>query len=315
MINADKPSSCLPELASNQVSNIATNNSVLCNTKQADTKTEELSSETAKLKQNVFNELNRLVQKLYYSNSVPYTVSLEYLKRINKEVDELATKYDERQKASEKSDVIEPELRTDISKIDNDSDFLRGRAAWSAVSSDYHDVSSEEWYYSNDSGDFELPKFCPIASNSASEAKIETSTSKPDSLVECSPVSNALPNKVQKKAASISELFDKIRQRRQEIIMDHSKEGRLERELLSEMEVLMLQIEKNNIPLAETLKCLEKFNKELDTQSSSNEIIEQSRGGLPDDQKIETVNTGNGNASEGRINQGGHEVFYADKSG
>ncbi|KAH1015195.1 uncharacterized protein LOC109533950 isoform X1 [Dendroctonus ponderosae] len=376
MTNPKKPSFCSPELGANQVKDTATNNSIVCNTKSPDTKTEECREplSLSKLKQEVFNELDRLVQKLYYSNTVPYIVSLEYLKRINREVDELAKKNDDkRHKASKERVVIKPEPKTDYQEIyscdfikeetNNNIDEMLGKDQYidtvnvnslrkMLMNPKVRDISPKktslsmgsEWdeldlpnneVYADDSGKLILPKICPILTNNANQTNFEASTSKPETflIVKRSSVNDVLPKIVQKKAASISELLDKIQQKKHDMLTDKSEEGRLERELLSEIEFLMLQIENSNIPLEETLKCLEKFNKELDKQVSSEQLNGKSDGRLPDDEKSDTELASKGKVgnehtnapdmkiaqnsegtSQAKINQGGHEVFYADES-
>lgn len=48
-----------------------------------------LPEETKNDRAQVFKELDQLMQKLYYSEAVPHQVALDYLKRVNKHVDEL----------------------------------------------------------------------------------------------------------------------------------------------------------------------------------------------------------------------------------
>ncbi|KAL1513333.1 hypothetical protein ABEB36_002754 [Hypothenemus hampei] len=70
------------------------------------------TSKSDDLKEQVFDELNKLVQKVYYSKIVPYELSLLYLKMINNHMDELGKQYSS-------TSVLKANVSTSSSRVDS----------------------------------------------------------------------------------------------------------------------------------------------------------------------------------------------------
>ncbi|CAH1127402.1 unnamed protein product [Ceutorhynchus assimilis] len=218
------------------------------------TKQENLN-DSGSLKNKVFLELEKLVQKLYYSKEVPYNVGLNYLKKINKEVDEIITT---------NKDVKE---KLDEAACSNNNFNLNGFSFTGLTKENAKPLL----YPVN----FEKPIDLIIVPVTL-ENNVTPTNSQINPEIEASKKTHNRKKSTNNK--NISDLLSDTISKKQ-----NCKENVDELELLNEIEVLLKQL--GNVeeePLLEDiLKCLQGFNEQLDT-------IDLKK--LEDDQKIEAEN-------------------------
>lgn len=215
----------------------------------------------SQLKQAVFEQMEKLIQTLYYSKKVPYEVSLQYLKKVNKQVEDIVKKH-----KSEKS-KDEPQIN--------------------ALSKSSSCASTETFLSANSSREVLVdipppPKLCVASSKTtrSENAQLKVTNSLPvqKETVPAKVISNDAT--VEK---SISNLLADVVKRKLEVKQQNKDD--VEIQVLDEMEILLTEICKEKAPLTEILKCLEQFNKELDDVQLSGVVQVETGGELVSDQK------------------------------
>lgn len=202
----------------------------------------------SKLKESVYEQLEKLMQTLYYSKKVPYDVSLQYLKKVNKQVEDIVKEH--------KSET--PKDDSQINALSQSTSCTSTETFLSAASSTNVAVNnppapklgSETSLASTGSNNAQLKVInsLPTQKETVSQNNVPSTVTRSDVPVEKS-ISNLLSEVVKQKL--------KVKQQNKDVV---------EIQVLDEMEILLTEICKEEAPLAEILKCLEKFNKELDEQ-------------------------------------------------
>lgn len=199
----------------------------------------------SKLKESVYEQLEKLMQTLYYSKKVPYDVSLQYLKKVNKQVEDIVKEH--------KSET--PKVDSQINALSQSTSCTSTETFLSATSStdvavNNKKLGSETSLASTDINNAQLKVInsLPTQKETVSQINVPSTVTRSDVPVEKS-ISNLLSEVIKQKL--------KVKQQNKDVV---------EIQVLDEMEILLTEICKEEAPLAEILKCLEKFNKELDEQ-------------------------------------------------
>lgn len=198
----------------------------------------------SKLKESVYEQLEKLIQTLYYSKKVPYDVSLQYLKKVNKQVEDIVKEH--------KSET--PKDDSQINALSQSTSCTSTETFLSATSSINNPpatkLGSETSLASTSSNNAQLKVInsLPIQKETVSQNNVPSTVTRSDVPNEKS-ISNLLSEVVKQKL--------KVKQENKDVV---------EIQVLDEMEILLTEIYKEEAPLAEILKCLEKFNEELDEQ-------------------------------------------------
>lgn len=182
----------------------------------------------SKLKESVYEQLDKLIQTLYYSKKVPYEVSLQYLKKVNQQVE-----------------VIVKEHK---SKNDNCQRNVLSQSQGAVDKPPPPKLSSETSQTGSNNAQLKVIDSLPVQKNTTSMKSVPSIVTKNNLPVEKS-ISNLLAEVVKRKL--------EVKQQNKDV---------MEIQVLDEMEILLTEVYKEEAPLPEILKCLEMFNKELDEQ-------------------------------------------------
>ncbi|CAG9765588.1 unnamed protein product [Ceutorhynchus assimilis] len=229
------------------------------------TKQEENLDDSGSLKNKVFIEIEKLVQKLYYSKEVPYNVGLNYLKKINKEVDEIiATNNDKKEKRAFSIELDEA--------VCSNNNFNQNGFHFTGFT---QEKAKPLLYPVNFENPIDLVNASDTLENNVTSSNNQINPENNNTEIKASNKKRKRKKPTNNK--SIPDLLADIISKKQ-----NCKENVDELEFLNEIEVLLKQL--GNVeegPLLEDiLKCLQGFNKEL---------VEIDLKKLEDDKKIENV--------------------------
>ncbi|XP_050295721.1 putative autophagy-related protein 11 isoform X1 [Anthonomus grandis grandis] len=260
-------------ISSLAIKNLPLLNNPSCSKDNVETLSEQSNLESdnknKNLKEQVFNQLQKLVQKLYYSKTVPYEYGLEYLKKINKEVDQLSKKIAATTQCSESETTA-----SDVA-YNKEADIAIHSAecsqnAFTPIENDRTELTN------NCPKDVNVPTeqilALPLVTKVESNSEFPTVINKPalkESIELDSDESETLleytnSKKKTKKAETISDLLEDILERKYEVQAENHNVATIENNVLNEIEILLRKIDHDDVPLHAALQCLEKYNLELE---------------------------------------------------
>lgn len=244
------------------------------------------------VKHKVFKEIEKMVNTLYYSKSIPYHLSLEFLKHVNKDIIELVKKYQgsleilEEKDASTSSECGNSSIRSDNEAVikrteessvsDNnktgDCDINSPSCQVDAMASKQVEGSNSTV---NDEGDIDVNMQHLQPENNIQQEIVESLPTKPVlPIEECynsgdsenGLTGNSLKNPI-KPMMSLDELLDAITFRKS-LISQFNDVDNVDISLMTEIETLIKLVQTVDLPPVVILDYLQTCNQELDKSVS-----------------------------------------------
>lgn len=194
---------------------------------------------TPDLRAQIFTELEKLVQTLYYSNKLPEQVSLEYLKKVNQEVKTL----------------IENRAKSDSVKITNASNVVVPKVKTVADTVSTNQIKKTESKELKPQTQVTLPAPVTPLAKVLLPAQVQPSEKT---------LKKEEPKLITKLDTPFSNLLTEIVDEKHRLQKAGKQNNAAKLEVISEIEILLLQISEPKLPLQEILVCLTNFNKTID---------------------------------------------------
>ncbi|XP_066245139.1 uncharacterized protein [Euwallacea similis] len=203
----------------------------------ASNKTNGESSECVSVKDQLFSEINKLVQTIYYSKTLPLEVSLQYVKKVNEDVKELVKNYQMQESDDVKSED-DVEHKDEISQENEAVENIK-----------FVSETAETIDCTNKGNNF-LSKNCQTAEQEA--------------ILPRQFDYNVESELVNEKPKTMVEMLLKVESEKSKLM--ETNPFALEINVLSEIENLLKQINQPKRIAEKILKYLKTFNKSLDQQ-------------------------------------------------
>lgn len=194
------------------------------------------------LRAQIFTELEKLVQTLYYSKKLPEQVSLQYLKKINGEVKTL----------------IEKHAKPDSVETSNASSKVVPKAKTAADTSNKTETKEVK------SQAVVKPPAAVTDGSTNQINKTETKKVKPTEKPIKETVLKQEPQVISKQDDSFSNLVTKILDEQNRVQKADTQSNMKKLEVIKEIKILLAQVSEPKLPLQEVLDCLKKFNLIID---------------------------------------------------